>query len=62
MDELDKIEELTALRFHVEKSNKKIVHGLPKLTKFVEQVDKRIEELKSLAVEDDEVEEILEGK
>ena len=33
-----------------------------KLTKFVEQVDKRIEELKSLAVEDDEVEEILEGK
>jgi hypothetical protein len=39
------------LRKQVDKCNKKILNGLPKLNKFISTIDARIEELKNLLVD-----------
>lgn len=52
LNQIDNINILEALKFHVKKSNNKVVHGLPKLVKFIEAIEKRIEELKSLEMEE----------
>ena len=51
LNEIDNINILEALKFHIKKSNNKIVHGIPKLVKFIESIEKRIEELKSLEID-----------
>jgi len=51
LNEIDNINILEALKFHIKKSNNKIVHGIPKLVKFIESIEKRIEELKGLQID-----------
>ena len=51
LNEIDKIDHLEALKFHIKKSNMKVVHGIPKLSKFIECIEKRIEELRSLEID-----------
>ena len=51
LNAIDNIDHLEALKFHIKKSNGKVLHGIPKLNKFLELIEKRIEDLKSLEVE-----------
>ena len=51
LEEVNNKASLKELRSQVDKCNKKVLHGMPKLTKFLEDIDKRIEELSELHVE-----------
>lgn len=51
LKEVHDISTLKIVREQVDKCNKKVLHGIPKLNKFLALVDSRIEELKNLFVE-----------
>jgi hypothetical protein len=51
LNEVTDKKSLQLLRQQLEKSNKKVLHGVPKLNKFLELIDKRQRELDGLHVE-----------